>query len=297
MSNGRLPAQDRWTYAPIIPRPGERWPNGARLAVYVALGVEEYVFGAGRTEDILPGATQPDLVNTSWRDYGNRVGGFRLLDRFGELGIRPGLMLNTAVYDHAPALMAAARAAGAEIVAHGHTNSDCLAGMTEAAEAAYLRAIAARITAEEGAPPQGWSSPWLAHTPATIDLLTEAGFGYLMDFRLDDRPVWLRARQGRLLALPYGLEINDSSTIIGRMASAREFAEMIIDEFDEMLAQAEQGPLVMSIVVHSFISGQPFRLRALTRALDHIAAHRSDIWLARPGEIAAHVAARPECAA
>ena len=291
--NGKLPTHGRYDFSPITARPQYRWPNGAGLAVYVALGVEEYAFGQGLAEDIIAGASQPDMVNTSWRDYGNRVGAFRLLANMAELGIRPGVLLNTAVYDHAPELIRALRAAGAEIVAHGHTNSDTLAGMTPEAEAVYLRAVAERIALEEGAPPKGWSSPWLAHTPATIDLLVAEGYAYLLDLRMDDQPVWLRSANGRLLALPYALELNDSSTMIGRQAGADEFANMIINEFHELYDAARTLPLVMSVVLHSFISGQPFRLRALSRALSYIVAH-DDIWLATPGEIAAFVAAEPD---
>ena len=113
---------------------------------------------------------------------------------------------------------------------------------------------------------------------------------------MDDQPVWLKTHQGRLLAIPYALELNDSSTVIGRETTARDFADMIIDEFDEMHEAARRQPLVMSIVIHSFISGQPFRLRALTRALAHIAAARDQIWLATPGEIAGFIAANPDLA-
>ncbi len=191
-------------------------------------------------------------------------------------------------------LLDAARRLGAEMVGHGLTNSDTRAGRDEADEAAYLKAVADRITAHEGAPPRGWSSPWLAQTEHTFDLLGEAGYSYLLDLRLDDQPVWLRTRGRPLLALPYGLEINDSSTVIGRQAGADEFARMIVDEFEELLAASEHRPLVMSIVVHSFISGAPFRLRALMRALRHIAERRERVWLATPGAIADVIAAHPE---
>jgi peptidoglycan/xylan/chitin deacetylase (PgdA/CDA1 family) len=281
-----LPTHGRYAYSPITRRPDFRWPNGARLAIYVALGIEDYRFSEGLTENLLAGATKPDFVNTSWRDYGNRVGGFRLLDRLKSRGIAPAILLNTAVYDTAPDLLLAARQAGAEMVGHGITNSDTLAGMTEADERAYLHAVAARIAREEGAPPRGWSSPWLAQTERTFDLLGEAGYGYVLDLRLDDQPVWLTTRAQPLLAVPYALELNDSSTIIGRQAGAAEFADMIVDEFDELLRASADQPLVMSVVVHSFISGAPFRLKALTRALDHVAAHRQDIWLTTPGRIA-----------
>ncbi|MGW0632278.1 polysaccharide deacetylase family protein [Streptomyces sp. NPDC001984] len=275
----------RYSYAPIGERPRGCWPNGRRLAVYVAVGVEEYRFGDGHVEDLLPGVPHPDLVNRSWRDYGNRVGAFRLLDRLTGLGIPPTVLLNTMVYDTAPAVTDAVRAAGAEIIGHGITNSDSLADMTEAAEREYLRAVAARIRAEEGTAPGGWSSPWLAHTPRTVDLLAETGYRYLLDLRADDQPVWLTSAGGPVLAIPYALELNDSSTIVGRQASAAEFADMIVDEFDELRAAAEDQPLVMSIVVHSFISGAPFRLRQLGRALTHLAAHADDVWFTQPRHI------------
>jgi hypothetical protein len=105
---------------------------------------------------------------------------------------------------------------------------------------------------------------------------------------MDDQPVWLRTRQGRILSIPYSLEINDSSAIIGRQADAGDFADMIVDQFEEMRRTSSEQPLVMSVVIHSFISGQPFRLRAFRRALMHIAQARAELWLTRPGAIATH---------
>ncbi len=288
-----LRTHGRYDYSPITNRPDYVWPNGARLALYVGLGIEDYAFGEGMVEDIAPGPPQPDVLNTAWRDYGNRVGAFRLIDRLARHGIAPTVLLNTEVYESAPALIEAARRAGAEFVAHGISNSDTLTGMSEGEERTYIDAVAAAIAKAEGAPPRGWSSPWLAYTDNTFDVLSEAGYGYVLGLRLDDQPVWLKTRSRPLLAVPYAVELNDSSTIIGRQADARDFAEAIIDEFDEMLAAAEERPLVMSLVVHSFISGQPFRLRALTRALEHIATHRDRVWFARAGDIARFIEADP----
>lgn len=281
----------RYDYSPITARPAGRWPGGKRLAVYVALGVESYRFGDGHTEDLLGDVSAPDLVNTSWRDYGNRVGAFRVLDRLARLSIPPTVLLNTDVYDTAPDVMTAARRGGAEIVGHGLSNSDSLAGLDPDRERSYLAAVAARIAAEEGAPPGGWSSPWLTHTPSTPDLLAATGYGYLLDLRLDDQPVWLNTLGGPLLAIPYALELNDSTSIIGRGASATDFADMIVDEFDELLEAAAEQPLVMSVVVHSFISGAPFRLKQLTRALQHLTAHGDAVWFTQPRHIHAAFAA------
>ena len=280
-----IPPDRRYDYSPITGRPAGRWPGGAGLAVYVALGVESYRFGEGESEDLLPGVAAPDMVNASWRDYGNRVGAFRVLDRLADIGIPPTILLNTDVYDTAPGVTDAARAAGAEIVGHGLSNSDILSGLDPAAEAGYLAAVAARIAAEEGSPPGGWSSPWLTHTPRTPDLLAAAGYRYLLDLRLDDQPVWLSTAGAPLLAIPYALELNDSSSMIGRQVGAGEFADMIVDEFDELLEASAERPLVMSIVIHTFISGAPFRLRRLARALRHVAGHGDAVWLTQPRHI------------
>jgi hypothetical protein len=91
--------------------------------------------------------------------------------------------------------------------------------------------------------------------------------------------------------MPYPQELNDSASIVGRRVSASDFADMMIDQFDEMLEQSAEQPLVYAVALHSYIVGQPFRLRHLRRALAHIAAHRDKIWLARAGEIASHYAA------
>ncbi|HEX4431359.1 MAG TPA: polysaccharide deacetylase family protein [Frankiaceae bacterium] len=275
----------RYSYDPITTGSSGRWPGDRGLAVYVAMGVEDYRRGEGQSEDLLPDVPQPDLVNEAWRDYGNRVGVFRLLDKLRTAGIAPTVLLNSMLYDVAPAVTDAVRSAGAEIVAHGISNSDSLSGLAPKQERDYLASVAVRIEKEEGTRPGGWSSPWLTHTPNTVDLLAATGYRYLLDLRLDDRPVWLASTDGPLLAIPYALELNDSTSIIGRQVSARDFADMIVDEFDELLTAAEQQPLVMSVVVHSFISGVPFRLRQLARALDHLAAHRDRVWFTQPRAI------------
>jgi hypothetical protein len=130
-------------------------------------------------------------------------------------------------------------------------------------------------------------SPWIAETERTPDLLHEAGYRYLLDWCMDDQPVWMATRSGRILALPYPQELNDSAAIIGRQVGAQDFADMVIDQFDEMLEQSRaRQPLVMGIALHAMIAGQPFRVRALRRALEHISVRRDRCWLATAGAIA-----------
>ena len=283
-----LRTHGRYPYAPIGGRAPFQWPNGARLAIYFALGLEQYAFGDGLTENLVPGIPPPDVLNTSWRDYGNRVGAWRILEAFRQEGVPLSILLNTALCEHTPDLVAACHTAGCELIAHGYSNSDTLAGLAEADEAAYLRKVAGQIQGVSGKRPAGWSSPWIAETALTPDLLHEGGYTYLLDWCMDDQPVWLQTRRGRILSVPYSQELNDSSAIIGRYVGADEFSGMIVDQFDEMRATAGDEPLVMSVVLHSFISGQPFRLRALRRALRSMLKVKDSLWLTQPGAIASH---------
>jgi len=292
-----LKSHGRYNESPITARPDFTWPGGKRLAVYVALGVEAYAFGEGMTENLVPGgAAAHDVLNASWRDYGNRVGAWRLLEMMRTLDLPLTILLNTALYEECPALCSAFRAQGCEIVAHGRSNSDTLAGMTQAEERAYIAGVTSAITQAEGRAPQGWASPWIAETPSTPETLQEAGYTYLLDWCMDDQPAWLSTAQGRLLSIPYSQEINDSSTIIGRMASATDFADMIVDQFDQLLSDSAGQPLVMSVILHSFIAGQPFRRRRIEAALRHIAAQRDALWCTTPGEIARHIHNNPTLA-
>ena len=279
----------RFDETPLFSRPKRYWPNGARLAVYVALNLEAYPFGEGLSEDIVPGAGQPDVLNWSWREYGNRVGAWRLLEEFRSLGMPVSLLVNAAIYErHAP-VVAAFRAAGAAIVAHGRTNGESQAGLDEAAERALIRGARDAIAREEGPPPKGWLGPWIAETERTPDLLAEEGFAYTLDWCFDDQPVTLRTRTGALLALPYPQELNDSNAIVARRHSAGEFADMIVAQYAEMREQAARTPgLVMGVALHAYVAGQPFRLRALRDALRRVAAAEPDVWLATSDAIAAH---------
>jgi allantoinase len=281
----------RYDYAPITRRPNFSWPDGRRLAVYVALNVEHYHFGEGETEELVPGGPQPDVLNYAWRDYGNRVGAWRLKTLAEELGLPLTVLVNSAVYDYCPELIATFRARGDEIAAHGRTNSERQGGLSEADEATLIAEATGTIGRHESKPPEGWLGPWISESRRTPDLLREAGYRYVLDWCCDDQPLWLQTRAGPLLSIPYSQEINDSAAIVARRVGAREFADMIVDQYDQMRRQATEQPLVMAIALHTYIVGQPFRLVHLTRALAHVAQPSDSVWLARAGDIARHFAA------
>jgi peptidoglycan/xylan/chitin deacetylase (PgdA/CDA1 family) len=282
----------RYDYVPITRRPAYDWPNGRRLAVYIGLNLEHFAFGEGLGAELAPGGPQPDVLNYAWRDYGNRVGVWRMLDLFEQLSFPVTVLLNSTIYDYCPEVVAPFRARGDEIAGHGRSNAERQSLLGEAGEVALIAETTAAITRHEGRAPRGWLSPWIAESPLTPDLLAEAGYRYTLNWCHDDQPGWMRTRNGgRLLSVPYPQEINDIPAIVARKIEASTFADMIVDNFDEMRGQAEAQPLVMGIALHPYIMGQPFRLRHLRRALSHIAQARNDIWLCRSGEIADHAAA------
>jgi allantoinase len=290
----KLRHHGRYAYSPLRGRPNYTWPEGKRLAVYFALNLEHFSFGEGLGAELAPGGPQPDVLNFAWRDYGNRVGGGDLLDAFDALKLPMAALVNSAMYDYAPQLVAACRARGDEIVGHGRTNAERQGTLDEAAEKALIAEATERLTKSEGRAPEGWLGPWISHSPATPDLLAEAGYRYLLDWCMDDQPIWFDCRGGRkIMAVPYPQELNDIPAIVARKENSSDFADMIVDQFEEMLELSQKRPLVMGVALHAYIVGQPHRLRHLKRALAHIAAKRSDIWLTTPGTIARHCAALP----
>ena len=284
-----LPTHARYAYSNITKRPEYAWPGGKRLAVYVALNIEAFSFGSGKGAAIAPPEQAASHSIFSWRDYGNRVGIWRLFELFDELDIPIEAQMNTAIYEMAPDIPEKLRARGDEILGHGETNSDEQGHLRESEERALIERVTAAIALREGKPPVGWMSPWLSNSGVTPDLLQEAGYRYFMDWTMDDQPVWLKTRAGRILAMPYPIEVNDNRAIVWYRHTSEEFADLIVDQFDEMLAQSRRQALVCPISLHPFIIGRPYRIRHLRRALQHILQHRNEIWLTRPRDICAHV--------
>ena len=290
-----LKSHGRYDYAPLRGRPDYSWPGGKRLAVYFALNLEHFAYGEGLGAELSPGGPQPDVLNFAWRDYGNRVGAWYMLDAFDALKLPMAALVNSAMYEYAPQLVAACRARGDEIVGHGRTNTERQGILTETEERALIAEATGRLAKEEGRAPEGWLGPWISHSHVTPDLLAEAGYRYLLDWCMDDQPVWFTCRNGKkIMAVPYPQEINDIPAIAARKENASDFADMIVDQFDEMRELSAQRPLVMGVALHAYIVGQPHRLRHLKRALKHMAQDRDAIWLTTPGAIARHCAGLPE---
>ncbi|BDG71875.1 polysaccharide deacetylase family protein [Roseomonas fluvialis] len=289
-----LPTHGRYDYHDWPTRRAYAWPGEARLAVYLGLNLEHFAFGEGLGAELAPGGPQPDVLNFAWRDYGNRVGAWRLLGLLDELDLPATVLLNSAMYDYAPALVAAHRARGDEIAGHGRTNSERQSVLSEAEERGLIAASTAAIAHHEGRAPRGWLSPWIAESHTTPDLLAEAGYAYTLNWCADDAPIWMRTRGGRLLAIPYPQEVNDIPSIVGRKDGAEQFADMVVDDFEERLHQTRDGlAQVMGIALHPYLVGQPYRMRHLRRALTHLSARRDVVWFTTAGGVLDHVLTLP----
>jgi peptidoglycan/xylan/chitin deacetylase (PgdA/CDA1 family) len=290
--SGPLPSHGRFNYQPITRRPDYRWPGGTGLAVYLGFNIEHFAFGEGLGAGIGPASPQPDVLNYSWREYGNRVGAWRCLELFDQLGLPTGVLINTALYDHCPELVAAFVQRGDELIGHGHTNAERQGGLSESAERELLASCRREMQTHSQQTPEGWLSPWISESLRTPDLLVESGYRYTLNWCHDDQVTRMRTQDGgSLWSVPYPQELNDIPMIVARQMDAKDFAQMIIDNFDEMLEQSRHQPLVMGIALHPYLVGQPYRLRHLRRALAHIANERDQgkVWFTTPGAISRHV--------
>ena len=290
-----LKTHGRFPCIPFRGRPDFRWPGDRRLAVYLAVNVEHFPYGEPVGIDLdrptLPWSQRSRL----WREYGNRVGGWKLIDLFDELALPVGVIVNTANYAHNPELLEAHRRRGDEIIGHGRSNGERQIEMGEDAEREMIREVTATLERHDGRRPEGWLSPYLTPSLATTDLLAEAGYSYVLDWGIcDEQPFWVRTRTQPVLAVPYPIELNDQPNIVNRCATAEQYADMLVDQFDEMRRRSATETLVFAISIHTFIMGQPFRMPHLRRALKHILADREAVWVTLPREIARHYRALPK---
>jgi len=285
---------DRYPFSAIVDRPVYDWKGGARLAAYFALNIEAFEFGRHPGADFTSAPAAPYHRGYAYRDYGNRVGVWRIKRLFDEFGIPLTILANSSVYDVYPRVLDAFRERGDEFVGHGRTNSEKQIEMSPEQEAAMIAEVSARMEKEEGKRPGGWLGPFISQSARTPELLKQAGYQYMLDWFFDDQPVWFRTDSGPILAIPYpSMELNDIPAYINRGASDADFAKMMVDAFDEMLEESAHYPLVYAVSLHTFLTGQPQRIRLLRQVLAHLSARRDKVWFTTPGEIAGHVAALP----
>ncbi len=283
---GSVPQEHgRFDYSAIVDRKPLRWPDGARVAVWVIPNIEHFLFdGTGVTASGTPGL-KPDVLNFSWRDYGLRVGIWRLMEIMERHGVRGTVALNSDVTEKYPRVIEAGNALKWEWMGHGTTNSILLNAQSEDEERALVRQSVETIAKAVGRRPKGWLSPGLTETVRTLDLLAECGIEYVGNWVNDEQPYPMRVKSGSMLSLPYTIELNDISNFLARNRTGEEFAKQICDQFDVLYEDGAKTGRVMAIALHPFLIGHPHRAKHFGNALAHIVRHK-DVWLATGGEIA-----------
>jgi peptidoglycan/xylan/chitin deacetylase (PgdA/CDA1 family) len=277
----------RYPYRPIVDHPRFLWPGGARVAVWVIPNIEHYPWDRpGVSVSDRAGAIAPDVLNHSWRDYGPRVGIWRLFECLDDTGVKVSATLNSDVCDEYPRLVEEGNRRGWEWIGHGTNNSERITGLDETSERALIGAALERIEAGTGSRPRGWLGPGLAETDRTPDILREAGIDYVCDWIADDLPFTLTAGDGTITALPYSIELNDMELILRQHLTGPEYQSRLTDQFARLDAEAAACGTgrVMAIPVHPFLVGQAHRVGYLRDALAQIAGHEGS-WLAHGSEI------------
>lgn len=284
-----MSGNERATFVPFPSRPEWHWPNGARVAVWVVINVEYFEFDSLAGAALASQAVEPpDVPNYTWREYGSRVGIWRMLDMCDKLNIRGSVTLNASVCEAYPNIVRRILHSEWEIMGHGWTNSQSQSGMSEAEERELIDRTLKRITQDTGyhLRPRGWLGSGLAESPRTLDILAEHGIEYVGDWVNDEQPYLLSTASQPIVAMPYSIEINDIGIFTRRGFTGPEYAEMLRDQFDVLYEEAARTSKVMCIALHPFITGVPFRAKHLEAALTYIRRHEH-AWFAPGSDILA----------
>ncbi|WP_066380956.1 MULTISPECIES: polysaccharide deacetylase family protein [unclassified Anabaena] len=266
------------SFQPISQRPIFKLPHDARVAVWVVMNIEHFTFGKLGTAIQPHLNSYPEIANYGWRDYGNQVGIWRLLELFAELEIPVTAAVNGEICPLYPEIMAAITQCGWEVMAHGLNNSTGHSGMDRETETQVINQTLDLFREATGKIPKGWLTPGFSITESTFDLLQAAGIVYTADWVNDEQPFWYPVSDGQLLAIPYTIEANDISLCLSNRFSGAEFSQAIIDQFDQLWQDGKLQGRVMAIGLHPFIVGQPLRLKYLKECLLYIKGH-PNTWL------------------
>jgi allantoinase len=279
---------DRYDDSFIFERKPFKWPGNNTLAVWFAPNVEVWHYDSAVGTGITPNPANrvPDVFNYAWREYGMRVGLWRLADVFDEAGVKATVALNAQVCDVYPKAMDEMKRRGWEFMGHGTTNSTNLAAFDQQPdqERDAIRNILRTIEQASGKRPRGWLGSGLVETYNTLDILAAEGVNYCGDWNNDDQPVPMKVKSGKMFGIPYCNEINDLGVYLRRNWTGEQYLLSVIDQFDTLYADSRKQPRVLGVPLHPMISGQPLRIKYLQRAIAHMKEHQG-VWFATGSEI------------
>lgn len=277
-----------YRYWPIVDRPPLEYPQGKRSAFYIGLNIEHFHVGRPATSTTAVTAGLPvDPLNHGWRDYGTRVGIWRMIELMDALELRASVLLNAEVCREYPQIVAAGVQRDWAWLGHGFTNSSLWTGLALDEERTMLAEIRDTIAGATGTAPRGWLGPALTETENTLPLLAQLGFTYSLDWVADDQPFPLDVDGHRFISVPYSIEINDIPAFLDHHMTAAAFGQAIVDHVELLRAESARRPgAVLGCALHPFLINQPSRHRYLAEALERIRGYE-DVWFATSDEIAA----------
>ena len=269
---------ERVDYCPINNRPRIEWPDRARVALWIAPNVEhyDYIPPPSPLRDPWPRTPHPDVQQYAYRDYGNRIGFWRMLEVLDKYNIRCTVSLSIAVLEHYPEIRDAMVERDWDFMSHGIYNTRYLHGMPEEEEREFYLDSKETLLKYTGKSLIGMFGPNGSSTERTPDLMAEAGLIYHGEWWHDDQPFPIKVKSGRLVSVPYSVEINDGPVLINNFESDY-FAQIVKDQFDELYREGAESGRVMCIALHPFLSGQPHRIKHLDEALGYIMSH-DGVW-------------------
>ena len=281
-----------WSWSPIVARPVLQWPGAARLAVclLVDLGHYEWAPPAGAFDPpthVPPHSLNPypDYVTVTFREYGHRIGIFRIMQALDAHGVKATVPMDAHTAEHYPQLVDACLERGWELIGHGLTQRQAITSrMTEAEERAYIGKSIEALERAAGKAPAGWLGPEHSQSSRTPSILAELGIRYCCDFPNDEQPFRIRTAAGELYALPCMIEIGDVMGHFNRKLPLARWVAMVKEAFDVMYEDAAESGLLLAFRVHPWCMGQPYRIRYLEEVVAHIAG-RAGAWLATGSQI------------
>ena len=256
-------------------------PNGARIAVWVVVNIEDFDLHY----PIDGGESVPDYREYALREYGNRAGMPRILAELDRFGVRGTGAVNAAFARNFPHWMKECADRGWDMMGHGDYNNRKMHTYTPDEEKELISSVIQDIENAWGQRPVGWLSPGLQQSEYTLSELASNGIGYLADFAADDRPFEVPIAGSTLISVPYSMDVNDKGAYGRACLTPEGFKDLIISQFDELYADGANSPVVMVIAVHPYLTGLPYRIKALRGALEYISAQEG-VWWATGAEIA-----------
>ncbi len=283
---------DLYGWSPLPSRPKLTWPNGARVAVCIIVNLEHWAWDPP-TDPFVPVTfyggvgwrPHPDIGNFSHREYGNRVGVFRVMQELDRWGLRASAAIDLAVAQHYPFLVQECARRGWEFIAHGQAVNRIISSkLTEAQERDYIMETVRGIADATGVQPRGWLGPEFGESARTPWLLHEAGLQYVCDWPNDEQPYLMRSQGNGLYALPVTLDLDDVFTMWTRNVPPARYSRMVCEAFEVLYADGGDHPRLLVWNLHPWLIGQPFRIKYLAQALAHLQG-RQRVWYATGSEI------------